>query len=73
MQISFRPNDEFDEAALYTTDVWLREEDFDEDTPAPLYAPTVTTEHISSFPSKDIVEFVLVFCTSQPSPPHVLY
>jgi hypothetical protein len=23
MQISFRPNDEFDEAALYTTDVWL--------------------------------------------------
>jgi hypothetical protein len=23
MQIDFRPNDEFDEAVLYTTDVWL--------------------------------------------------
>jgi hypothetical protein len=44
MQIGFRPNDEFDEAVLYTTDVWLREEDFDKDTPAPPYAPTVTTE-----------------------------
>ncbi|KAJ7321811.1 hypothetical protein DFH08DRAFT_969698 [Mycena albidolilacea] len=44
MQIGFRPNGEFDKAALYTTDVWLREEDFDEDTPAPPYAPAVTTE-----------------------------
>jgi hypothetical protein len=44
MQIGFRPNDEFDEAALYTTDVWLCEEDFDEDTPAPPYAPAVAIE-----------------------------
>jgi hypothetical protein len=44
MQINFRPNDEFDEAALYTTDVWLREEDFDEDAPAPPYAPAVVIE-----------------------------
>jgi hypothetical protein len=44
MQIDFRPNDEFNEAALYTTDVWLREEDFNENTPAPPYTPAIAIE-----------------------------
>jgi hypothetical protein len=41
MRIAFRPNSDFDEAVLYTTDVWLREEEFKEDALAPPYVPAV--------------------------------
>jgi hypothetical protein len=39
LHVEFQPNGEFDEAALYTTDVWLREEEQDDDSPAPPYTP----------------------------------
>ncbi|KAJ7323647.1 hypothetical protein DFH08DRAFT_969194 [Mycena albidolilacea] len=39
LRVVFQPNGEFDEAALYTTDVWLHEEEQDDDTSAPPYTP----------------------------------
>jgi hypothetical protein len=42
LRVVFQPNGEFDEAALYTTDVWLCEEELDDDSPAPPYTPAPT-------------------------------
>jgi hypothetical protein len=43
LRIMFQPNKEFDKAALYTTDLWLHEEDHNDNLPAPPYTPAPTT------------------------------
>jgi hypothetical protein len=51
LRVEFQPNGEFDETALYTTDVWLREEQ-DDDSPAPPYTPAPPAPAVTRPPAQ---------------------